>query len=85
MARFKFTNHFFRNLKKLPQNEQNLFWEKIKLFENDIFHPKLKTHKLKGYQNCWAFSINFSNRVIFRLEKNTVTFLKIGDHGIYEY
>ena len=81
--KLKFTNHFFRSLKRLSPVVQEVFWERAEIFEKDIFNPKLKTHKLRNLKNRWAFSVNFSVRVIFYLEKDTVTFLEIGDHSIY--
>lgn len=36
------------------------FKEKIQLFENDPFHPFLKTHSLSGIlSGLWAFRINY--------------------------
>ena len=84
MIRLNFTNHFFRKLKKLPPLVQEDFWERAGIFEKDMSAPQLKTHKLRGLKNCWSFSVNFSIRVVFRLEGDTVTFLEIGDHSIYD-
>ena len=84
MLEFNFTNYFFKNLKKLSPILRKLFWKRLEIFKKDIFHPQLKTHKLKGLKNCWSFSLNFSLRVIFRLEGEKVFFLEIGSHDIYK-
>ncbi len=42
----------------------------LSLLESDIFHPQLKTHKLKGkLKNCWACSVEYDLRIVFEVVK----------------
>lgn len=77
---------FVRQYKRLPDSLQCEIREKISLFEQDTFHPFLKTHKLKGFlKDRWAFSVNYKYRIVFRyLSKNEVALLAVGDHSIYD-
>jgi len=84
MKKIIFSKHFRRVFKKISNTQKINFEKKYKFFCKDIFHPQLKTHKLKGLKNCWSFSLNFSLRVIFRLEGEKVFFLEIGSHDIYK-
>jgi addiction module RelE/StbE family toxin len=76
---------FFRQLRKLPKELQEEVYEKIELFENDHNSPILKTHKLHGkMKRFWAFSINYSYRIVFEIQKDEALFLEIGNHDIYK-
>jgi len=79
-----FTKHFRRSFRKISIGNRVGFEKKYEIFCKDIFDPQLKTHKLRGMKNCWSFSVDFSTRAIFRLENDTVTFLEIGDHSVYD-
>lgn len=38
----------------------------LELLSEDAFHPKLKSHKLKGYlDGSWACSVGYDLRIIF--------------------
>ena len=77
---------FVRNYKKLPGPIRKLAQQKEEVFRKNPFHPSLKTHKFGGsLDEYWAFSINYSYRIIFRFEgKNKILFFSIGTHNIYE-
>ena len=82
----KYSRNFARQFKKLTPQKQKEAIEAEKLFTEDPFSPKLKTHKLGGrLKGLWAFSINFSDRIIFEfMGKNKAVFYKIGSHDIYK-
>jgi mRNA-degrading endonuclease YafQ of YafQ-DinJ toxin-antitoxin module len=54
------------------------------LFKEDIFNPRLKTHKLKGnLSDYYAISITYSERLVFRILKDgSVYLIEIGPHDI---
>ena len=70
--------------KKVKYNRElkGRFWEAIKLFLQNPFHPRLRTHKLSGYlKDLWAFSISYEWRVIFKfIGKHQVLLIDIGTH-----
>ncbi len=79
------SKHFIRSFKSLPRNIQLQFKEKEHLFLSNPFDQRLKTHSLKGVLNdCWAYSINYHYRVLFKFINNTdVLYLDVGTHEIY--
>lgn len=76
---------FKRDYKKLPSDIQILLKDRGRLFEENPFHPLLKTHKLSGpLKGTWSFSVDFRNRVLFQfLGDHEVVLLRVGDHSIY--
>lgn len=52
-------------IKKRPHIEEEL-QTALELLSQDVFHPKLKTHKLKGdLHGSWACSVGYDLRIIF--------------------
>ena len=60
--------------------------EKEKIFREDPFDQRLKTHKLHGrFYEYWAFSVGFDCRIIFKFQDKGITkFYSIGEHSIYK-
>lgn len=79
---------FARDAKRfLKRNQQ--FAESVKstfiLLESDVFHPHLKTHKLKGrLKDSWACSVAYDLRIVFEIVKHkdedTILLQTIGTH-----
>ena len=53
-------------------------------FKEDVFDKRLKTHHLKGnLKEYYAFSISYSDRIVFRLlDDEEILFIEIGSHDI---
>ena len=81
-----YTSKFAREYKKLNFKIQDLTDEKVEVFRENPFSPRLKTHKLHGsLANYYAFSIDARIRVIFRYGLKGEAHLDcVGDHGIYD-
>lgn len=77
---------FIRQFKKLPVDIKNAAISKEKIFRQNPFDPRLKTHKLQGtLAGFWSFSISYSHRIIFDfVDDETIRFFIIGDHDVYE-
>jgi mRNA-degrading endonuclease YafQ of YafQ-DinJ toxin-antitoxin module len=55
-----YASFFKRRYEALAEKQKADFRKAIQLFVEDPFHPKLKTHKLKGkWEGLWSFSINY--------------------------
>jgi len=82
----KISPHFERQYKKLPREIKEQAKEKEDIFRQDPFDLRLKTHKLHGRQSeLWAFWISYHYRIVFLfLDDDSVLFLEIGTHKIYE-
>jgi mRNA-degrading endonuclease YafQ of YafQ-DinJ toxin-antitoxin module len=82
---FLFTARFLRSFSKLPPGLQSDIESAPEEFRQKKYHEKLKLHKLHGkLRKYHAFSANFSYRIIIKKEGNTVYFMDVGDHSIYE-
>ncbi|HEX4104429.1 MAG TPA: type II toxin-antitoxin system mRNA interferase toxin, RelE/StbE family [Candidatus Paceibacterota bacterium] len=81
-----FSGGFKKDLSKLPLHIRAAVEEKIQIFMEDPFNPRLNTHKLHGKdEGRWAFSVTYSYRVKFVFfTREIVEFRAIGTHGIYE-
>ena len=54
-------------VKKHPQSAVDI-QSVLELLASDAFHPRLKTHKLKGdLEGSWACSAGYDLRIVFRL------------------
>ena len=82
------TSKFRRAYKKLPKQVKEKAKLKEKIFRKDPFSPILETHPLDGkYKDYWAFSIDYSYRIMFKFLKATktkVAFINVGTHDIYK-
>jgi len=59
-----------RFLKRNPQYAKSVK-ATLSLLESDVFHPQLKTHKLKGrLKNSWACSVEYDLRIVFEIVKD---------------
>lgn len=83
--RIKYSSTFFKSLKKLPKSQLKFLKIQEQLFRENIFHPKLKTHKLKGeLSGFYSFSVSYHWRVVFHVETGqTIVLDNIGTHEIY--
>jgi mRNA interferase YafQ len=73
-----------RTLKKDPRAADGI-QESLELLSADVFHPHLKTHKLKGvFEGHWACSAGYDLRIIFRFVqhegKESILLETIGTH-----
>ncbi len=87
MVQVLYSPRFTRAYEKLHPELKRLVVDKIKLFEQNPFDSRLKTHKLSGgLKGSLAFSVDYRMRIIFWFdEKNAqiVYFDSIGDHSLY--
>ena len=60
------------------------FARKIIQFEEDPFHPSLKTHTLSGVmKGLWSFRITYEHRLVFDFtdeSRSRVVLIDIGSH-----
>ncbi|MBI2113410.1 MAG: hypothetical protein HYT50_02435 [Candidatus Wildermuthbacteria bacterium] len=57
-----------------------------RIFREDPFDLRLKTHKLKGrMQEFWAFSVGYRHRIVFEFkEDRKVIFHAVDGHSVYK-
>jgi mRNA-degrading endonuclease YafQ of YafQ-DinJ toxin-antitoxin module len=85
IKRIKISSRYKKSFRVLDPQIQEKAIEKINIFRENPFDPRLKTHKLHGKdRDCWAFWIDYKYRIKFTfLSDNEVLFLDIGPHDIY--
>lgn len=82
-----YSSKFAREYKKLTKDIKDMAERNEKIFRDNPFDPKLKTHKLNGkFAGFLSFSIGYEYRIIFEFskDKKTVYFHTVGDHEIYQ-
>ncbi len=81
---FSFSTEVTGELKRIKQKQPLLFkkiQKQLKLFKENIKHPSLRTHKLRGnLTNTWSISIEDNVRLIYAIKNNEAIFFKIGSH-----
>jgi mRNA-degrading endonuclease YafQ of YafQ-DinJ toxin-antitoxin module len=80
-----YTSKFGRNFRRLDRKVQIKAARKEKIFRQNPFDPRLKTHRLKGvWRDFYSFSVDYRYRIVFTFEsRDKVTFVDIGDHSVY--
>ncbi len=83
--RIYYSSKFQREYKELPKQVKEDAEAAEKLFRQNPFHPRLKTHQLLGrLKDFWAFSVNYRYRIIFEFANGDIIwFHSVGDHKIY--
>ena len=81
-----YSQRFGRALRRIDRRYVHGIAEREKMFLQNCFDPRLKTHKLHGaLDGYWSFSLTYSHRVLFRFrEKGIVEFINVGGHSIYD-
>ena len=82
---YLYTARFLRSLKRYEDGVQDDIIGAIKLFETGKNNKILKLHKLHGkFKTYHAFSVNFSYRVIIKISKQSIYYVDVGTHDIYQ-
>ncbi len=79
------TSGFRKAFKRKVRGNKNLearFRNRVAIFQENPFDPRLKTHRLSGQlQGLWSFSIDHDVRVIFSfVDPSRALFVDIGTH-----
>ena len=79
---FQFSKRFKKEFKKLPQNIQKSFNEKLSLLLQNMLHPSLRVKRIQGTKDRWEGSVTIKYRFTFELIEDTIIFRAIGTHDI---
>ena len=79
---FQFSKRFKKEFKKLPQNIQKSFNEKLSLLLQNMLHPSLRVKRIQGTKDRWEGSVTMKYRFTFELIEDTIIFRAIGTHNI---
>ena len=78
-----YSSKFAKNYKKLPLKTKLLAEKREKIFCENIWDSRLKTHRLTGkLKDFWSFSIDYKIRIIFEIRsEDEIWFLAVGSHN----
>lgn len=87
LKKINYSPTFLKGLKKLPKDQLKSLARQEKIFLQNPFDSRLKTHKLKGeLKDFYSFSVSYHWRIVFHFEKDdTVALDMIGTHGVYKW
>ena len=82
----EYSSHFRNAYQKLTVKVQKNAEQKEKLFRDNPYDSRLKTHKLHGkFKGFHSFTIDRKKRIVFKfVSPHKVIFLDVGDHDIYQ-
>ncbi len=77
-----FEKRFSKYKSRLDEAGRSHLKQRFELFKEDVFDKRLKTHKLKGNLGAYyAFSVNHSDRIVFKvLDDEGVFLIEVGSH-----
>lgn len=86
MPNIFYSSLFVRQLKNLTPEEKSQLTKLEKILRQNLFYPKLKTHKLSGkLKDYWACSLTYKIRIMLEIKKDgDVILIDIGSHDIYK-
>jgi addiction module RelE/StbE family toxin len=84
------TSKYQKDVVKLVAGNKQLLsklLEVYKMLEEDIFNPRLRTHKLKGeFEGKWACSLTYNIRIVFKFttvnNEKIIELLTVGSHDV---
>lgn len=84
MKKIEFSNPFKKSFKKTVSKNSDVAFaviQKLFIMSQDISHPSLKLHKLKGpLNNYYAISIEYDLRLILEISNDKIILIDIGSH-----
>lgn len=80
--KIEWSDTFTKEYGHLPQQEQDRFKQKIKLFIQNPRHPSLRVKKMQGTLGIWEARISQSYRWTFELIEGGIRLRHIGTHDI---
>jgi hypothetical protein len=87
--RYRATPQFWKNFHALPAVQKDLARGKFRIFFENPFDPRLRTHKIQSLSSLLkrtvhAVVIEGNLRAVFYIEGDTVVTFNIGTHDIYK-
>ncbi|HEX5152436.1 MAG TPA: type II toxin-antitoxin system mRNA interferase toxin, RelE/StbE family [Parafilimonas sp.] len=84
MKKIEFSNPFKKSFKKTVSKNADVAFavmQKLFIMSQEINHPSLKLHKLKGaLSNYYAISIEYDLRIILEISDDKIILVDIGTH-----
>ena len=87
--RFKPAQQFWESLYDLPASQKESARRAWKIFKQNPFDPRLRTHKIHRLsaqygRTIYAVEIEGDLRAVFYIERDCVVTVDIGTHDIYK-
>ncbi|MFH1170898.1 MAG: hypothetical protein V1704_05045 [Candidatus Vogelbacteria bacterium] len=75
-----FSDHFVRQLKKLPMVVERKFYKQLKYLLADIRYPSLRTKKFDETQGIWQARVDDHYRFYFIIDNDAYVLFNILPH-----
>ena len=88
MIKILLSEEFDGSLEKLPKHIRRKAVKRVKIFQENPFHPGLRAEKINPPQlNIWSFRIDRNYRILFRFVESNIALFILADHhkNIYRY
>ena len=87
--RYRAVERFWTSFYRLPSAQKESARKTWKIFKEDPFDPRLRTHKIQRLsanygRTIYAIEIEGDLRLLFYLDGETVVSLIIGTHDLYK-
>ncbi len=79
---YQFSHKFKKAYRKLPEEIQKTFDQKLTLFFKDMLHPSLRVKRIQGTKDRWEGSVTMKYRFTFQISNDVLIFRVIGAHDI---
>ena len=81
--KIRFSKKFNKQLGKLPMKQQNRFWSRLELWQEDPNNPLLRLHKLEGkLANYYSINVTGDIRALYEIIGDEVyIYDMIGTHS----
>jgi len=88
-CRYRAVERFWTSFYRLPPAQKESARKTWKIFKEDPFDPRLRTHKIQRLsanygRTIYAIEIEGDLRLLFYLDGETVVSLIIGTHDLYK-
>ncbi len=75
-----FSDHFLKNVERLPNDIKRVLKENLGLLADDPTHPSLRTKKIKGHDKIFEASITMGIRMTWEYYNDGILLRNIGEH-----
>jgi mRNA interferase RelE/StbE len=79
-VKIKAYERFRRAYRELPPSVQRKIDKQITFLAENIYHPSLRTKKMKGIEGIWEARVDYHHRLTFEIAEDTIFLRVVGNH-----
>lgn len=78
--KIKAYERFRRSYRELPSDVQKRADKQIAFLSENMYHPSLRTKKIKGREGIWEARVDYHHRLTFEIIEDTIFLRVVGNH-----